>query len=74
MTLLGAKEAAIPVPANSWNSLRIDFKGIRFRASYNGKQLFEVEDSTFNNAGKLGLWTKADSVTLFDEITYGKTK
>jgi len=41
---------------------------------YNDKQLFEVEDSTFSNAGKIGLWTKADSVTLFDVITYGETK
>jgi hypothetical protein len=42
--------------------------------SFNGKQLFEVEDSTFANAGKVGLWTKADSVILFDEVSYGETK
>jgi len=41
---------------------------------YNGKQLFEVEDSTFAGPGKIGLWTKADSVTLFDEITYGDAR
>jgi hypothetical protein len=70
----GGYGVAIPVPANSWHSLRIDFRGNRFRASYNGMQLFEVEDSTLMNAGKLGLWTKADSVTLFDQITYGETK
>jgi hypothetical protein len=70
----GGYGIAVPVPANRWHSLRIDFKGTRFRVSYNGNQLFEVEDSTFNNAGKLGLWTKADSVTLFDQITYGETK
>jgi hypothetical protein len=70
----GGYGVAIPVPANSWHSLRIDFKGTRFRASYNGAQLFEVEDSNFKNAGKLGLWTKADSVTLFDQITFGETK
>lgn len=64
----------VPVPANTWHSLRIDFKASRFRVSYNGKQLFEVEDSTFADAGKVGLWTKADSVTLFDEVTYGETK
>jgi hypothetical protein len=40
--------------------------------SFNGKQLFEVEDSTFTGAGKVGLWTKADSVTLFDEVNYGE--
>jgi hypothetical protein len=70
----GGYGIAVPVPANRWHSLRIDFKGTRFRVSYNGNQLFEVEDSTFNNAGKLGLWTKADSVTLFDQITYGESK
>jgi hypothetical protein len=64
----------VPVPANQWHELRIDFGGSRFKVRYNGKQLFEVEDSTFGGAGKIGLWTKADSVTLFDEIKYGETK
>jgi hypothetical protein len=64
----------ISVPANQWLGLRVDFTGSRFKAIYNGKQLFEVEDSTFRDAGKVGLWTKADSVTLFDEIIYGETK
>jgi hypothetical protein len=36
--------------------------------------MFEVEDSTFTDAGKVGLWTKADSVTLFDELKYNETK
>src|SRR5262245_865203 len=64
----------VPVPANQWHSLRIDFRGNRFEVLYNGKQLFEVDDPTFGDAGKVGLWTKADSVTLFDEISYGETK
>ena len=68
----GGYGVSVPVPANIWHSLRIDFKGPRFSASFNGKQLFEVEDSTFTEAGMVGLWTKADSVTLFDEITYGE--
>lgn len=37
----------------------------------NGKQLFEVEDATFADAGKVGVWTKADSVTRFDDFSYG---
>ena len=64
----------VKVPADTWHSLRIDFSGSRFRVSFNGKQLFEVEDSTFADAGKVGLWTKADSVMLFDQVTYGETK
>jgi hypothetical protein len=70
----GSYGVDISVPANQWLGLRVDFSGSRFRVLYNGKQLFEVEDSTFSNAGKVGLWTKADSVTLFDEIIYGETK
>jgi hypothetical protein len=64
----------VPVPANQWHDLRIDFSGSRFKVLYNGKPLFEVEDSTFSDAGKVGLWTKADSVTLFDDITYGEAR
>jgi 3-keto-disaccharide hydrolase len=64
----------VAVPANQWHALRVDFSGSRFRVTYNGKQLFEVEDSTFGDAGKVGLWTKADSVTLFDEVSYGEAK
>jgi hypothetical protein len=64
----------IPVASNTWHSLRVDFKASRFSVSFNGKQLFEVEDSTFTDAGMVGLWTKADSVTLFDEVTYGEAK
>jgi hypothetical protein len=70
----GGYGVAVPVPANTWHSLRIDFKAARFSASFNGKQLFEVEDSTFTDAGMVGLWTKADSVTLFAQVTYGETK
>jgi hypothetical protein len=64
----------IAVPANTWHSLRVDFKGSRFSVSFNGRQVFEVEDSTFTGAGKVGLWTKADSLTLFDEVSYGESK
>ena len=62
------------VPANVWHSLRVDFKGSHFSVSFNGKQVFEVEDATFSDAGKIGLWTKADSVTLFDEVAYGEAR
>jgi len=64
----------VKVPSDTWHSLRVDFSGSRLRVSFNGKQLFEVEDSTFADAGKVGLWTKADSVTLFDQVTYGEAK
>jgi hypothetical protein len=70
----GGYGVSVPVPANTWHSLRIDFKASRFKASFNGKELFEVEDATLTDAGMVGLWTKADSVTLFDQLNYGETK
>jgi hypothetical protein len=59
-----------PVPANQWHTLRVDFAGTHFKVSFNGQALFEVEDSTFKDAGMVGLWTKADSVTAFDAFSY----
>jgi hypothetical protein len=64
----------VKVPSDTWHTLRIDFSGSRFRVSFNGNLRFEVEDFTFADAGKIGLWTKADSVTLFDQITFGHAK
>ena len=60
------------VPANQWHTLRVEFAGALFRVSFNGKQLFEVEDKTFADAGMIGLWTKADSVTAFGNLVYGQ--
>ena len=60
-----------PVPQGEWSTLRVDFSGSKFTVKLNGKQLFEVEDATFADAVKVGVWTKADSVTLFDDFAYG---
>jgi hypothetical protein len=70
----GGYGVKIRVPANQWGSLRVEFKDSRFKAIYNGQTLFEVEDRTFTEAGMVGLWTKADSVTLFDAINYGASE
>lgn len=57
------------VPGNTWNRLSLKVKGNLFEVSFNDKKLFEVEDTTFPDAGKVGLWTKADSVIHFDDFT-----
>ncbi len=64
----GVKE---PVPFGTWHTLRVEFVGNKFTVIFNGKKLFDVQDDTFAEAGKVGLWTKADSVTLFDDFSYG---
>jgi hypothetical protein len=66
----GGYGVKIAVPANQWHTLRVEFAGPRFKVSFNGQPLFEVEDSTFAGAGMVGLWTKADSVTAFSVLSY----
>jgi hypothetical protein len=56
------------VPPMTWNTLRVTFNGPLFTVYFNGDKLFDVEDSTFQAAGKAGLWTKADSVIHFDDF------
>jgi len=59
------------VASGQWHTLRVEFQGNRFKLLFDGKHLFDVEDTTFTAAGKVGVWTKADSVTLFDDFSYG---
>jgi len=67
----GVKEKVAPA---QWHTLRVEFQGNHFKVTFDGKQLFEVEDSTFTDAGKVGVWTKADSVTIFDDFSCGPGK
>ena len=64
----GVKET---VASGQWHTLRVEFAGNKFSLLFDGKKLFDVEDTTFTEPGKVGVWTKADSVTLFDDFTYG---
>ncbi len=57
------------VPAGQWSTLRVVANGRLFEVYFNGSKLYEVEDGTFTGAGKVGVWTKADSVTQFDDLT-----
>ena len=52
-----------------WHTLGLRAEGERFTVTFDGKTLFTVEDKTFAEAGKVALWTKADSVTHFDAIS-----
>lgn len=56
------------VPKQTWSTMAVSFQGNLFTVSFDGKKIFEVQDSTFAGPGKTGLWTKADSVTHFDDF------
>ncbi|MGB6395005.1 MAG: hypothetical protein WBF73_04910 [Bradyrhizobium sp.] len=60
--------ANLRVTANEWHMLGLRAEGERFTVSYDGKALFSVTDKTFTEAGGVALWTKADSVTRFDQV------
>ena len=60
--------ANLKVPSGAWQELRISARGNRFAVSLDGKHLYDATDSAFANAGRVALWTKADSVTHFDDL------
>ena len=57
------------VRAGQWSTLRVVATAARFEVYFNGGKLYEVEDTTFTQSGRVGVWTKADSVTHFDDFT-----
>ncbi len=65
------KRASMKVATNQWHTLRVEFQNNHFTVMFDGKKALEWDDDTFKDAGKVGVWTKADSVTLFDDFTYG---
>jgi len=56
------------VPTGAWSTLAVRVRGSLFEVVYDGAKLYEVEDATFTGPGRVGVWTKADSVTHFDDL------
>lgn len=65
------KNVNTPVKSGEWHTLRVDFAGNQFTVTFDGKQVIAATDDSLADAGKVGVWTKADSVTLFDDFSYG---
>jgi hypothetical protein len=57
---------------NKWNTLKLKVKDNLFTIYLNDQQIFQVQDTTFSNSGKIGLWTKADAITYFDDFQINK--
>jgi hypothetical protein len=60
--------ANFKVSSGAWHELRVEAVGNKFVCYYDGVKKIEANDETFKDAGKVGLWTKADSVTYFDDL------
>ncbi len=63
-----------PVPGNVWHTLRVNFSGARIEVMLDGKSYIQLDDRHIAAAGAVGVWTKADSVTAFDDFAYGDKK
>ena len=61
------KESSVPVKTGEWQTLRVEVKGTRIRGFLNDQMVLEADDSSFS-AGYVGLWTKSDSVSCFDDF------
>jgi hypothetical protein len=56
------------VTAGAWHDYAVEARGDKLQVSWNGKKVLDHDDSTFPEAGRVGLWTKADSVTYYDDL------
>jgi hypothetical protein len=65
------KYVEAPVAKARWHLLRVEFAGSRIAVALDGKRYIEQEDAHIGGAGAVGVWTKADSVTVFDDFSYG---
>ncbi len=59
-----------PVAKNQWHALRVEFSGSAIRVALDGKRYIDVKDDHIRGAGAVGVWTKADSVTAFDDFSF----
>jgi hypothetical protein len=58
----------IKISSGQWSTPGVMTQSKRFVVYFNGEKLYEVEGETFKDAGKVGLWTKADSAPYFDDL------
>ena len=59
----------VKVAKNAWHTLKLEATADHFVVWYDGNKVLDAKDETFKEAGKVGLWTKADSVIEFDDFT-----
>jgi hypothetical protein len=62
------EEVPVKVAPGQWHTLRFEAKGRRLKVAFDGRVVIETDDRTFSNPGKVGLWTKADSVSAFTNL------
>jgi len=61
--------ARVSLPAGTWHTMKIVVKGNHYACFLDGKKYLDGKDSHFKMTGGVGLWTKADAATSFDDFT-----
>jgi hypothetical protein len=64
---IGGKEG-VKIPTGEWHKLKVEVQGNKMEGYLDGAKIWEVTDDTFKNAGKVGLWSKADAQSHFDQF------
>jgi hypothetical protein len=71
-TVRGKRSAIMEVPVKVtggvWHTLRFEARGHYLKVIFDGATVIEKKDLTFSKSGKVGLWTKADSVSAFADL------
>jgi hypothetical protein len=62
------------VASGTWHSLALEARGQHLRVIWEGQPIIEATDDTLREAGRIGVWTKADSVTHFDALTVSELR
>lgn len=62
-------KSADVTPGPGWHTLRVTMTGDSIRCTLDGKRYLDAKDATFKDAGKIGLWTKADAQSFFDDLS-----
>lgn len=65
------KNVDTKVSPNVWHALRVEFQATHFVVYFDGRKVIEADDATIQGPGAVGVWTKADSRTSFDDFTFG---
>jgi Domain of Unknown Function (DUF1080) len=63
-----ATKEDLPVKAGEWHTITIKMAGDQIECSLDGKKYLEAKDDTFAKPGKIGLWSKADAQSYFDNL------
>jgi Domain of Unknown Function (DUF1080) len=70
-TILATTKDDVKVPAGEWHTIKITMTGDAIECFLDGKKHLEAKDDTFKDAGRVGLWTKSDAQTHFDNLVIG---